>query len=86
MKNGSYYDGAFHNNKAEGIGKFISKNFYYEGHFVQNKFQGVGTEKGENHTYHGEYFEGCKEKGIYKWQDKDFEYEYHGKFNFNNEF
>lgn len=56
MKSGAYYEGNFHDNMAEGQGKFRSGDFFYEGHFIANKFQGIGTEKDENHTFHGDYF------------------------------
>lgn len=45
MKSGAYYEGNFHDNMAEGQGKFRSGDFFYEGHFIANKFQGIGTEK-----------------------------------------
>jgi hypothetical protein len=78
MKNGSYYDGAFRGNMAEGQGKFFSGNFYYEGHFDDNKFHGIGTEKDERHTFHGEYDHNVKKHGTFSWQDEGQDYEYVG--------
>lgn len=74
MKDGSYYEGAFQHNMADGQGKFHSNGFYYEGYFLANKFHGMGTEKDSSHNFHGSYFEGSKIKGTYKWMDNGFEY------------
>ena len=43
MKDGSFYEGSFFENKAEGHGKFFTGEFSYEGFFQDNKFNGVGT-------------------------------------------
>ena len=43
MKDGSFYEGAFFDNKAEGHGKFFTGEFSYEGFFQDNKFSGMGT-------------------------------------------
>ena len=71
MKDGSFYEGAFFENKAEGHGKFFSGDFNYEGFFQNNQFHGMGTEKGESHSFHGDFNEGRKVHGIFTWKDNE---------------
>lgn len=83
MKDGSYYEGAFQHNMADGQGTFHSNDFSYEGYFLNNKFHGMGNENDKSHSFNGHYFEGNKAKGTFIWSDNGFEYEYVGNFNSN---
>ena len=81
MKDGSYYEGHFNENKAEDQGKFFSGRFNYEGHFLDNKFHGIGTERDDLHQFHGTFKQHKKVKGTFTWKDGNEEYEYIGEFN-----
>lgn len=53
---GDTYKGSFLNNKYDGEGELITKNFYYKGFWQKNTFHGKGLLNTNNFIYEGEFF------------------------------
>jgi hypothetical protein len=84
---GLIYNGHFHNNMAQGVGRYEAGGITYEGHFLKNLFHGAGKEGAAEYEFEGDFYEGKKTHGVFKWVDKEGkQYIYTGHFNFKNQF
>lgn len=84
LRDGSYYLGGVLQNKRNGKGKFVDKNYTYEGEWLNNLPHGHAKETFENgDTFEGRFIQGQRSgNGAYNWAKGEFK-QYEGVFKQN---